>query len=132
MNGIPSRLTLVVALGVAGIGVGALAAPRRSAAQYGLPVTDEITLAYVRALGSRDLVLGLLFASLLAGHAPRRFLATAAGLSALSAATDFALVASTANANRKALPLHAAGIISLLTLAALLALGPEPPFDPSH
>ncbi|MDQ2908751.1 MAG: DUF4267 domain-containing protein [Candidatus Eremiobacteraeota bacterium] len=126
------KVAALVALGFVAVGAGALAAPRRSSAQYGLPVCDERTVAYVRALGARDLVLGLLLATLLGRRAHPRAIAGALGLSALIGAADFVLVATTPAANRKALPLHAAGTLALVMLALALTRNPAPPFDPSR
>ncbi len=60
------------------IGSGALAAPRFSARQYGLPLADEDAdaRAFVRATGARDVLLGgLILASLGERAALRRTLA---------------------------------------------------------
>lgn len=59
-----------------GIGSGALAAPRFAARQYGLPLADADALAFVRAAGARDALLGgLILASLGERAALRRTLA---------------------------------------------------------
>lgn len=41
-----------------GIGAAALTWPRRSTFTYGIPADDADTLAYVRAIAARDLVMG--------------------------------------------------------------------------
>ncbi|HEV2741327.1 MAG TPA: DUF4267 domain-containing protein [Candidatus Elarobacter sp.] len=41
-----------------GIGAAALTWPRRSTFTYGIPTDDADTLAYVRAIAARDLVMG--------------------------------------------------------------------------
>ncbi|HEY6234093.1 MAG TPA: DUF4267 domain-containing protein [Candidatus Elarobacter sp.] len=43
---------------VLGIGAAALTWPRRSTFTYGIPADDADTLAYVRAIAARDLVMG--------------------------------------------------------------------------
>lgn len=43
---------------VLGIGAAALTWPRRSTFTYGIPTDDADTLAYVRAIAARDLVMG--------------------------------------------------------------------------
>jgi hypothetical protein len=83
-------LAALTALAFAGIGLGALAAPRSSSRGYGLPADDVTSLAYVRALGARDLVLGLVLLSL---RRERRHFARSVGLCALVAAADLLIVA---------------------------------------
>ncbi len=69
-------LGLGFALAFLGIGAGAVLAPRFSAGQYGLPGTDPTALAFVRATGVRDALLGgLILASLGDRAALRRTLA---------------------------------------------------------
>ena len=56
--------TTAGAAGLALFGTGALIAPKTFAGQFGLPTEDPVALAFVRATGARDLVLGaLIFAS---------------------------------------------------------------------
>jgi hypothetical protein len=56
--------TTAGAAGLALFGTGALVAPKTFAGQFGLPTEDPVALAFVRAAGARDLVLGaLIFAS---------------------------------------------------------------------
>ena len=66
---IGSLLAGLAALAFIAIGLGALAAPRFSAAQYGFPAGDPPSAALVRALGARDLALGAILAAVLAGGA---------------------------------------------------------------
>lgn len=105
------------------LGLGALAAPKASSLQYGLATEDEDALAYVRALGVRDLVLGLaLFAFSLAreGNAA----AIVAELGALIGFSDFLIVASRrGNAARRNLVIHGAGTIGLLGVWIAIRLG---------
>ena len=71
------------------IGSGAVAAPRFSAAQYGVPAHDADALAFVRATGARDVLLGgLILASLGERAALRRTL----GWASLVGLADAAIV----------------------------------------
>ncbi len=105
------------------LGLGALAAPKTSSRQYGLATDDEDALAYVRALGVRDLVLGLaLFAFSLAreGNAA----AIVAEFGALIGFSDFLIVAARrGNAARRNLVIHGAGTIGLLGVWIAIRLG---------
>lgn len=100
------------------IGAGALAAPRASASQYGLPTNDETALAFVRAAGARDVVLGsLLFASLGDPGAMRRILAVAAAVGLADAA-----IVATRRGLTPSLALHAGGAL-VLALGARVTRG---------
>lgn len=118
------------ALALIGIGVGALLAPHTSAGQYGIAVADPRALAYLRAMGVRDLVLGIVLALMMAaGSTP--LLAASVAACALVALADFALVladpapASAVPVVPRGLPLalHAGGAIGLVVTALLVALG---------
>ena len=65
-------LAAVIIISLVTAGFGALSAPRRSAALYGIVLDDPRALALIRAMGARDLVIGGLLAviafQLLAGH----------------------------------------------------------------
>ena len=127
---IGSVLCGAIALGLVGIGVGALVAPGMSAGQYGIAVADPRALAYLRAMGVRDLVLGIVIALVLAlGSAA--LLAASVAACALVALVDFALVlvdprpaTSPPGAPRVlSLTLHAGGALGLIGAALLVALG---------
>jgi hypothetical protein len=108
--------TLPRALGYtfAGIAVGALIAPRRSAAFFGLPTTDPTAIALVRAVGARDLILGALVLTALDDEpALRRVLRW----SALAGLADAAAVASVHGLRPQHL-VHLSGA-AVLALAAL-------------
>ena len=120
---IGSTLSALVALAFAGLGAGSFVAPRTLASNYGLPVSTPTGVGYVRALGVRDLVLGLLIGAFLVARVPRSVLGVTVALSALVGAGDFTLVATTPGANRKSLPIHAAGTAGLLSIWALLRAG---------
>jgi hypothetical protein len=57
-----SALSAVIIVSLVGVGFGALTAPRRSATLYGIVLEDERALAFIRAMGVRDLVIGGLLA----------------------------------------------------------------------
>ncbi|MDB5070483.1 MAG: hypothetical protein JWM87_1594 [Candidatus Eremiobacteraeota bacterium] len=48
------------AAGLALFGTGALIAPKTFAGQFGLPTEDPVALAFVRAAGARDVIIGAL------------------------------------------------------------------------
>ena len=83
--------TGVIVLGLLGIGVGALVAPRASARQYGIVLDDSRALALIRAMGVRDLVIGVLLL-LLASTERRGLLACGMVASAAIAVVDFVVV----------------------------------------
>lgn len=73
------------------IGGGAVAAPRFSAGQYGVPARDADALAFVRASGARDVLLGaLILASLGERAALRRTLAWSSLVGLIDAGIVFA------------------------------------------
>jgi hypothetical protein len=107
-----------VALCLIGIGAGALAAPRAASRQFGIPAENAAERAFVRAMGVRDLVLGVLLL-LLAGSERRELIAWGLIASALVAAVDFALT-SAAGARAPARLLHAAGGLGLVVAGIVL------------
>jgi hypothetical protein len=86
-----------------------MAMPEASAAMYGLPAEDATALAFVRAMGARDLALG---GSLIANRDDARALAGIFFWSTLVALTDAALVAGLRGL-RPQLALHLAGAVAL-------------------
>lgn len=114
-------VTALIALGLIGIGVGALAAPGVSSRQYGIAAREPGALAFIRAMGVRDLVLGVLLL-ILAGAGRRDLLAWGMAASAAIALVDFALV-SAAGARRGARMLHALGGVGVLVAALVVASG---------
>jgi hypothetical protein len=117
-------------LGLLAIGVGAIVAPAFSSGQYGIVVADARALAYLRAMGARDLVLGIVLALVMA-LGSTALLAASVAACALVAIVDFAVVAADprpasappAMARGLSLTLHAGGAVGLLAAAVLLALG---------
>ena len=54
-------LSAIVALSLVAIGAGAIVAPRMFAMQYGIELDDPRALGFLRAMGVRDLAIGVLF-----------------------------------------------------------------------
>jgi hypothetical protein len=120
-------LTGLVALALIAIGVGALAAPRTASRQFGIVLDDPRALAFLRAMGVRDLVIGVLLLLLIAGGR-RELLALGVAASAAVAVLDFAVVSrdwptGAARARAGARLLHGAGALGLLLIALVIALG---------
>ena len=115
-------LTGLVALGWLGIGVGALAAPRAASRQYGIVIDDVRSLAFIRAMGVRDLVIGVLVL-LLASTGRQGLLALGMAASAAIALLDFAVVSGDRAARPNARLVHGGGAIALLVAALVIATG---------
>lgn len=119
----------VAVLGLVAIGVGAIVAPAFSAGQFGIVVADARAEAYLRAMGARDLVLGIVLA-LVMGLGSPVLLAWSVAACALVAIVDLAVVATDRSpATTPGVPrgvsltLHAGGALGLLATALLVALG---------
>lgn len=116
--------------GLVTVGTGALVAPRTSAFQYGIAVDDPRALAFIRAMGIRDLVIGVLL-GLLASTRSRALVAWALYATTLVAVLDFAVVTidrptTVARGETRRIParvLHAAGAIGLALAGAALHAG---------
>jgi len=119
-------LFAIVALGLVAVGGGALAAPRVATAQYGIVVEDPRALAFVRAMGVRDLVIGLLL-GLLAVTRSRQIVADGLYVTCLIALVDFVIVAmDRAPGRARGLPplaLHTAGVVGFALAGAVLQAG---------
>ncbi len=110
-------------LAFSAIGVGALIAPGPSSVQYGLPTTDRAALALVRAIGARDVVLGVIVLTLLASR-DRDGLAVALAASVLAAAGDATAVATgRPDASARNLAVHFGGAAALLVAWRLVRSG---------
>jgi hypothetical protein len=107
-----------VALCLIGIGVGALVAPRASSRQYGILLEDARALAFIRAMGARDLVIGVLLL-MLASAARTELLAWGLIASAAIALVDFAVV-SAAGARGASRLVHALGGVGLVVAGLVL------------
>jgi hypothetical protein len=109
----------LVGLALIAVGVGALLAPRMASQQFGIVLDDPRALAFIRAIGARDLLIGVLLL-LLAVAGSRELLAWAMAASALIALVDYAVV-SAAGAGSRARALHAIGGIGILLAALAVA-----------
>jgi hypothetical protein len=106
------------------LGAGSLVAPQALAENYGLPIDDATGTAYVRALGMRDAVLGLVLLTFLV-RGDRRALATSVALSSLVGASDFAIVATRRGGQAPlSLAIHGTGTLGLLAIWAMLRRTP--------
>ncbi len=120
---IGSVLSALAALSFLGLGAGSLMAPGTLAENYGLPVRDETAFAFVRAVGARDAVLGLIVLTFLFSKARGPLGATVA-LAALIGASDFAIVYTTRGlAAKKNLAIHGLGTVGSLAVWSLVRAG---------
>jgi uncharacterized protein DUF4267 len=120
-------LSGIVAASLVAMGVGAIVAPRMFQVQYGIELDDRRALAFLRAMGVRDLAIGLVFVLLLRAHA-RPLLAWSMFAIVPIAAVDLLIVlgdrrATGAPGVGKAPLLHAAGALGLLVTAVVLRAG---------
>jgi hypothetical protein len=122
-------LATVIVASLVAVGSVALAAPRRSAALYGIVLDDARALAFIRAMGARDLVIGALLAviALQGRSAP---LGWALWVTAVVALVDGAVVAAdrraVSGAPRRGIDprlLHAMGAVALVRAGSLLCAG---------
>jgi uncharacterized protein DUF4267 len=125
-----SVLSTVVICSLVAVGVGALAAPRRSATLYGIALDDERALAFVRAMGARDLVIGGLL-GVIAWPRPDGPLGWGLCLTAVVAVVDYVVVTADRRATITRAParamdarvLHAMGAAGLMLAGGLLLAG---------
>jgi|SRR5882724_5391530 len=121
-----------VILGLLAVGVAALVAPQMSSVQYGIVMNEPRARAFIRAMGVRDVVIGVLIA-LLALDQARDALAWAMFAAAPVALVDLAVVmadrrlAAATGASRRGFDrscaLHAAGVFGFLVTGAVLRAG---------
>jgi hypothetical protein len=120
---IGSALSVCAALAFLGVGSGAVAAPRALAQNYGIAVDGADQIAYVRAVGARDAILGLLILAFLARR-ERGPLAVTLALSAIAGASDFSLVAAARGRSAPlSLAIHGSGTVGLLAIAGFVRAG---------
>jgi hypothetical protein len=123
-------LSAVIIVFLVAVGFGALSAPRRSAALYGIVLDDQRALAFIRAMGARDLVIGGLLAVIAFQGRPGP-LGWGLCLTAVVALADYIVVtadrhATISEATARAMDprvLHAMGALGLLVAAAVLLAG---------
>jgi hypothetical protein len=122
-------LSALVVVSLLSIGVGVLVAPRKSFEQYGIVLDDPRALAFLRAMGVRDAVIGGLLALMALGRA-RDMLGWGIAVTAAIAVADYLLV----TADRRLMGargtgvdaarlLHAGGAVGLLLTAGALLAG---------
>ena len=124
-------LSIVIVVSLVAVGLGALAAPRRWAAMYGIVLDDERALAFIRAMGVRDLVIGGLLAGI-ASQGRRGPLGWGLCLTAVVALVDYVVVTADRRAATSGVPapttmdtraLHAMGAVGVVLAAGLLFAG---------
>jgi len=112
------------------VGFGALWAPRRWAALYGIVLDDRRALAFIRAMGVRDIAIGGLLA-VIAYQRARTALGWGLFLTAVVALADYVVVsadrrAATPGSRAHAMDtrvLHATSTVGLVVAACLLLAG---------
>ncbi len=113
-----------VAMGLLGVGALAIVDAKKSAATYGLPTEDATALALIRALGARDIVVGL---GILTHLRNSKSLVV---FSSLIAVADFSLVGLVSEKPpRSSLMIHGGGAIALL-IGGLFFSGSQDRRDP--
>ena len=116
-------LALLGATAFIAIGTAALVAPKTSSEQYGLPSTERYALSLVRALGARDLVLGLILLGLVLGKANFAILLTLS-LSAVIAIIDASIVNRERGADgRKSVLTHTIGALGCIAASLAVYFG---------
>ena len=110
------------AIAVLGIGTAAWTWPRHSTRTYGIPKDDEDTLAYVRAVAARDIVMGL-FVLWAAFENDRKALEVGLASCIIAPAADF-LLAQQRRGYIPQLAIHAAGAVGILATWMLLRAEP--------
>ena len=122
-------LSALIVVSLLSLGVGVLVAPRKSSEQYGIVLDDPRALAFLRAMGVRDAVIGGLLALMALGGA-RDMLGWGIAVTAAIAVADYVLVTADRRLTRDpgmgldaARLLHAGGAVGLLLTAGVLLAG---------
>ena len=123
-------LSAVIIASLVAVGFGALSAPRRWAALYGIVLDDQRALAFIRAMGVRDLVIGGLLA-IIAYQRRREALGWGLCVTAVVALVDYLVVTADRRAATPGSPvhtmdtrvLHAMGAVGLALAGGLLLAG---------
>src|SRR5262245_8530149 len=120
-------LSVAVRVSPFAAGSGSLSAPCRSAALYGILLDDQRALAFIRAMGARDLVIGGLLA-VIAFQGRGAPLGWSLCLTAVVALADYVVVtadrrAVISGAPARASVLHAMGAVGLVLAGGLLLAG---------
>jgi hypothetical protein len=117
-------LALALGSAFAAIGAGAIIAPKTSAGQYGLPTEDPSALAFVRALGARDIAIG---GALISNRDDRPALARICFWSTIAALADAAAVGSVRGLRLQHV-VHISGALALILAGN--AFRTTPPLPP--
>jgi len=120
----------VIIASLVALGFGAVSAPRRWAALYGIVLDDQRALAFIRAMGARDLVIGGLLA-VIAFQRRREALGWGLCLTAVVALVDYVVVTADRRVASSGSPvlgmdtrvLHAMGAVGLVLAGGLLLAG---------
>ena len=123
-------LSAAIILSLVAVGFGALWAPRPWASLYGIVLDDRRALAFIRAMGVRDIVIGGLLA-VIAYQRARTALGWGLFLTAVVALADYVIVAAdrcaaTPGSRAHAMDtrvLHATSTVGLVVAACLLLAG---------
>jgi Domain of unknown function (DUF4267) len=123
-------LSVAIIVSLVAVGSGALFAPRRWAALYGIVLDDRRALGFIRAMGVRDLVIGGLLA-VIAYRCGREALGCGLCLTAVVALADYVVVTADRRAATPGSPahamdtrvLHATGAVGLVLAGGLLLAG---------
>ena len=111
-----SDTALAIAAAVSAVGASAIVAPRWASRRFGIPADDAAALAFVRACGARDVVVGCALAAVRERpDAVRRFLAAIAPLALADALIGLGL-----RGPRPEQLLHLGGFAALLVAAAAI------------
>ena len=111
----------LAAIGLLSIGTLALVSPERLSRSYGIPVQDPAGLAFVRATGARDLLIGLIFATGVYFQDALQLLILCA-IGVLLSAADFTIAFfSNGRTMRSEYAAHIGGAVAFAVLIALLA-----------
>ncbi|MDE2483489.1 MAG: DUF4267 domain-containing protein [bacterium] len=114
-------LCTLAAIGLGAIGVLALLAPERLARSYGVPVTERAALAFVRATGVRDILIGAIVAGATYLH-DALTLAALAVIGFVLSVADFTIAFSFERRFRTEQLAHVGGAVGFAVLFALLSL----------
>lgn len=119
MSELALLLCTLAAIMLIAVGVLALIAPAMLSRSYGVPVEAPPALAYVRATGARDLILGAIFSANVYLHDGLVLFVLALGGIALSLA-DFSIAFGFARGFRSEQLAHIGGALGFALIAALL------------
>jgi hypothetical protein len=120
MSDLPVWLCALAAIALLAVGTLALAVPNVLSRSYGVPARDPVALAYVRATGARDVIIGaVLAANVYLQDALVLLILAAAGL--LLSLADFAIAFAFARGFRSEHLAHLIGAVGFIVIIALLA-----------